>query len=111
MLESAWLMIGVIALCATAVALSTKTQAAGLYGSDDGVAIFSGIVGFISWGYMAYGTLQGVKVVGDAVTYTFQMPAVTYFCIMMALVPGYIALTGPAEMIHSRYRNPESKDV
>jgi len=109
MLQSAWIMIMVVALVSTGVALLTKTQAASLFANDDGIAIYSGIVGFIAWGYAAYGTLEGVQVVGDAVS-TFQMPSVTYFCIMLALIPGYIALTGPAEMIR-RARSTTAEDV
>lgn len=109
MLESAWLMIGFVALCATGVAVSTKTKAAALFGNDDGVAIFSGIIGFIAWGFFAYGSLN-VKVVGDSVTYTFQMPGVTFFGVMMALVPGFIALTGPTDIIR-RARRPDADEL
>lgn len=109
MLQSAWLFVGFVALCATAVAVSTKTRAASLYGNDDGVAIFSGIAGVISWGIWTYGTLE-VTVVGDAVTYTFSMPSLTFFGLMMAVIPAFIALTGPAEIV-SRYRNADARDI
>jgi hypothetical protein len=110
MLESAWLFIGFVALCSTAVALSTKTEVAGLYGSDNGIAIFAGIVGFLSWGVWTYGTFN-LQVVTDSGVEVFNMPSLTYFGIAMALIPAYIALTGPAETISSRYRNTDAKDI
>jgi len=100
MLQSAWLFIGACAVIATGVAVVTN---------DDGVAIVSGIVGFMSWGFWTYGTLN-VVVVGDSVTYTFQLPAVTYFGVMMALIPGFIALTGPTQIIN-RARKPQTEEL
>lgn len=110
MLESAWHFVGVVAILATGIAVSTKTAVAGAYPNDDGIAIFSGIVGFLSWGTWTYGTLAVDIVTNTGSTVTQSMPALTYFGIAMALVPGYIALTGPAEII-SRYRDPQTKDV
>lgn len=98
MLQSAWLLIALIALSTTAVAVSTKSKGAAIWPNDDGVAIMSGVVGFISWGMVAFGAFD-IRVVGDSVTYTFTMPYVAIFAVMMALIPGYIALTGPATII------------
>lgn len=109
MLESAWLFIGVVALCSTAVAVSTKTQAAALFPNDDGVAIMSGITGVIAWGVWTYGALD-VSVAADGTIHTFSMPSVAYFGVAMALIPAYIALTGPADIIN-RYRNADATDV
>jgi expansin (peptidoglycan-binding protein) len=111
MLESAWLFVGTVAILSTGVALSTKTEVAGLYGSDDGIAIFSGIVGFLSWGVWSYGALNLELVTNTGEIVTMAIPEVTYFGVAMALIPGYIALTGPAETISSRYRDTEAKDI
>jgi len=111
MLESAWLFIGFVALCSTGVALSTKTEVAGLYGSDDGIAIFSGIVGFLSWGVWTYGTLNLTVITNSGDRITAPMPELAYFGVAMALIPAYIALTGPAETISSRYRDTEANDI
>jgi len=100
MLESTWLFIGLGAFLTTGVAVLT---------TDDGVAIMSGIVGFLSWGFLAYGSLN-LKVVGDSVTYSFSQPGVTMWCVMMALVPGFIALTGPTDIIN-RYREPATEEL
>lgn len=89
MLESGWLFVGVVAILATALALFTD---------DDGVAILAGTAGTITWGVWTYGTLN-VRVVGDSVTYTFTMPSLTLLGIMLALLPAYIALTGPVELV------------
>jgi len=110
MLESAWLFIGFIALSVTAVAVLTQTQGAALIPNDDGVAIVSGTVGFVSWAIWTYGTLD-VEVVSDAGVEVFSMPSVTFFGIVMALIPAYVALTGPAEIIASRYKDPRAEDL
>jgi len=110
MLESAWLFIGVVAMLATGVAVSTKTKVAGAYPNDDGIAIFSGVISFISWGMVAYGALniEVITETGEIVSYS--MSSVTYFAIALALVPAYIALTGPVDIVR-RARNPDAKDV
>jgi hypothetical protein len=101
MLESAWLFIGLIATITTGVAVGT---------TDDGVAIVAGIAGFMSWGFWTYGTLN-VEIVTETGTVVSQsLPAVTYFGVMMALIPGFIALTGPTEIIN-RARKPSTEEL
>lgn len=109
MLESGWLFTGVVAILATGVALSTQTETVAKSGQSDGIAIMSGIAGFVSWGVWSFGTLD-VTVVGDSVTYSFSLPSLTMLGVMLALVPGYIALTGPADII-ARSREPNSREV
>ena len=110
MLQSAWLFIGVIALLVTGVSVLTKTEGARLIPNDDAVAIYSGIVGFVSWGIWTYGSLD-VRVVGDSVTYTFNMPAVTLFGVAMATIPAFIALTGPANIVRRAMDKPTADDL
>lgn len=110
MLQSAWLGIGIVALCATAVALSTKTKGAVLFPNDDGIAIYSGVVGFIAWSFVAYGALD-LQVVGDSTVHSFSMPSVTIFAVMMAVVPGFIALTGPVDIVRRARDNADLGDV
>lgn len=99
MLESTYLFIGATALVATAFAVSTQTQAAAWYDQyADPIAMVGGLLGFFSWAMLAYGSLN-VEVVGDAVTYSFSMPAVTFWCLGMAIPPLYVALTGPFEVV------------
>lgn len=100
MLESAWLFIGVCALFATGLAV---------YTNDNGVAMMMGTLGFVTWGVWTFGTLD-VTVVGDSTTFTFTMPAVTILGIVFALLPGYIALTGPIDLI-GRARQPNVDEV
>jgi len=109
MLLAVWLFIGVIGIGSTTIALSTQSEGARLWPNDDAVAIISGVVGFISWGLWTYGTLN-IEVAGDSTVYTFSTPAVTYFGIALALVPAYIALTGPVNIIN-RTRDTSAKDV
>jgi len=100
MLESAWLFIGAVAILATGLALTT---------TDDGMAIMAGVLGFVTWGVWTWGSLD-VRVVGDSVTYSFTMPSVTILGIAFAMVPAWIALTGPVDIV-SRYRQPNAEDL
>lgn len=110
MLKIGWIVITVVAMGATAIALSTKSEGAALWPNDDGVAIFAGVVGFVSWGFWTYGTLN-IEIVTETGTVVSQsMPAVTYFGLMMMLIPGYIALTGPVDIIR-RSRNATLDDL
>jgi len=110
MLQLTFLFVGVTAILATGVALSTQTQAAALFPNDDGIAIISGVVGFIAWGFFAYGALNVEVVTDSGTTVATSMPAVTYFAVALALIPGYIALTGPVNIIN-RARDTSAKDV
>lgn len=89
MLLSAWLFVGVVALAASGVALAT---------SDDGLAVMTGILGFVTWGVWTFGALN-LTVARDATVYTYSLPAVAIIGIAFALIPGFIALTGPVEVI------------
>ena len=89
MLLQAWLFIGVVALVASGVALMT---------SDDGLAVMTGILGFVTWGVWVFGSLN-LSVVRDATVYTYSLPAVAIVGIAFAIIPGFIALTGPVEVI------------
>lgn len=100
MLESAWLFTG---------ALATITTLGAVLTTDDGLAILTGTLGFILWGLWAYGTIDLV-VVADTTTYTYSMPELTIVGVAVSLLPAYIALTGPLELI-SRWRNPQTQDV
>lgn len=101
MLESGWLFTGFVAILATAMAL---------FVDDDGLAIVAGTAGTITWGIWTYGTLN-VRVVGDSVTYTFTMPALTLLGIALAIVPAYIALTGPVELVQRAHGGTTTEDL
>lgn len=98
MLQSAWLFVGLVAILATIGALLTD---------DDGIAIITGALGFVTWGIFAYGALN-VEVAEAPEPYV--MPEVTILAVALALIPGYIALTGPVEII-SRARDTDLQDV
>jgi len=110
MLESAWLFIGLISLCVTGVAVLTQTQGAALIPNDDGVAIMSGTVGFVSWAIWTYGAFN-IEVVTDNGVEAFTSTPVAIFGVLMALIPAYVALTGPAEIIASRYNKPDVDEL
>lgn len=100
MISTVWLFIGAIATLVTAGTIHT---------SDDGWAIVLGIAGFLTWGLFAYGALE-VTIVRNAVTYQYSMPIVTLFGLIMSLIPGYIALTGPADAIRN-YRSGDPDEL
>lgn len=109
MLESGWLFIGRIAFIWTlAVVLVAISVDPGDGGGDD-IAIVGGVVGFILWGVWTFGTLN-IEVVDGSSTTVFTHPELTLLGIAMALVPGYIALTGPIELI-KRARDPAADQL
>lgn len=100
MLESTYLFIGAVAVLTTSFAVvSTQTIARGWYGKRaNNVAEIGGLLGMFSWWLLAYGSLD-IRVVGDAVTYSFSQPAVTIWCLMMSIPPLYVAVKGPLEAL------------
>jgi len=110
MLESAWLFSGVLAILTTGVAVSTQPQTVAQGPQSDGIAIMSGIAGFITWGVFAFGSLNVEVVAQDGSINSFALPEITILAVMFSLVPGLIALTGPADII-ARSRDPDTRNV
>ncbi|MGK7294864.1 MAG: hypothetical protein ACNS61_03425 [Candidatus Wenzhouxiangella sp. M2_3B_020] len=106
MLESAFLFVGRIAFVWTLVVVIGATY---LDDQDDALAIMGGVIGFVLWGVWTFGTLN-IEVVGGGVSYTFSHPELTILGVALAMVPGYIALTGPIEII-GRYRDATMDDL
>lgn len=100
MLESAWLFVGLVAGTVTAIGVLT---------TDGAVAEVSGAAGIVAWLIWTYGAFD-VRVVGDATTYTFNMPAIAMFGLAMALVPAWLLLDGVIGMAE-RYRNPDADEL
>lgn len=100
MILSAWLFVGLVAVLVTGVAVTT---------SDNGIAIVSGTLGFILWGVFAFGAYD-VTVVTDSAVRQQTMPFVALVGVMMAIVPAFVALTGPIEIIQ-RYRRGSPDDL
>lgn len=93
MLESAWLFLGVLGILSLGAAVTT---------ADDAVAIVAGTLGFVLWGVWTYGSLD-VEVVADTTIHRFEMPTVSLVGLALAIVAGYIALTGPVELVSRVY--------
>jgi len=110
MLESAWLFSGALAILASGVAVSTQTQTGAQNPASDNIAILSGIAGFITWGVFAFGSLNVEVVAQDGSVESFALPEITLLAVMFALVPGLIALTGPADTIES-HLDPDRREV
>lgn len=102
MLESTYLMTAAVSLIMTVLGIVIV--------KDWSLTTLLCTAAFVGWGIVAYGSLD-VRVVGDAVTYTFSMPEVTVFAALMSLVPGYVALIGPAEAIGQRVGSPRQEDI
>lgn len=100
MILQAWLFVGVVAILASGMALLT---------TDDGVAVLTGVLGFVAWGVWVFGSLN-LQVVRDATVYTFSSPVVAFIGIAFALVPAWIALTGPVEII-GRWREGDHREL
>jgi len=109
MLETAWLFIGAIAFGWTVVTLAVAIYADVSQQTGDGIAMLGGIVGFTLWAVWTFGALD-ITVVGESVTYQFSHPELAIVGVAMSLIPGYIALTGPIELV-ARARDPEMRDV
>lgn len=106
MLETGWLFLGRAALVWTlaVVLASSYYREAG-----DDVAMVGGTIGFVLWGVWSFGTLN-VEVVSGGSVITSSSPALTLVGVAMAIIPGYLALTGPIEMV-ARYRRAEQGDL
>jgi len=109
MILSAWLFVGAIAFVWTLVTVIAAAYADPRDRQGDAVAIIGGTLGTVLWGVWTYGTLE-IVVVDSTTTYSFAHPELTILGIAMAMVPGYIALTGPIELIN-RAREPRTDEI
>lgn len=100
MLLSAWLVAVTVAVLATIGALTT---------TDDGLAIITGIIGFLTFGIAAFGALD-LRVVRGATTYQFTQTELAILLVALSLLPGWIALTGPVQIIQ-RVRETRMEEV
>jgi len=110
MLASAWLFVGAVAFLWTVVAVTGGVVAGAQAGRGDGIATVGGVVGFVLWGVWTFGALNVEVVTDSGSTVTMTHPELAIVGVMMALVPGYIALTGPIELV-SRYRDASPEDL
>lgn len=109
MLESAWLFVGRIAFAWTVLTVIAAVYVDPVDDTGDGLATIGGVVGFILWGVWTFGALD-VSVVDGSSTITFTHPELAILGVALSLVPGYIALTGPIELIN-RARDPRTDEI
>lgn len=109
MLESAWLFVGRIAFAWTVLTVIGAVYVDPVDDTGDGLATIGGVVGFILWGVWTFGALDVSVVVGSS-TITFTHPELAILGVALSLVPGYIALTGPIELIN-RAREPRTDEI
>lgn len=100
MLLWTWVAVGAIGLGATAFALRTP---------DDAAAIITGTIGAITWGVWTYGSLN-IQVVTQCCVRNLSYPSVTLLGLALSLIPMYIALTGPTELV-DRARDTRQEDL
>jgi len=110
MYETAWLFVGRIAFLWTVLTLAAAVYVDPVDDAGDGLATIGGVVGFVLWGVWTFGTLEIVTVASDGTKFVFTQPELTMLGIALSLVPGYIALTGPIELIN-RARQPRTDDI
>jgi len=89
MIQSAWLFAGLVAILATTGALAT---------TDDGMAIVLGVAGTGGWGVTGYGALD-LELVSNGTEFSFTSPTIALLCFGVSLIPLYIALTGPINIV------------
>jgi hypothetical protein len=108
MLQGAWLFIGFAALLMTlgtlAIAAVSTPQGAG-----DALTMVGGTVGFLLWAMWAVGALSVTTYSGGS-EFTNSHPELAVLGVALAMVPGYLALTGPIDLI-GRYRNAGTNDL
>lgn len=109
MLESAWLFIGAIAFAWTVLAVIAAAYLDSTNARADGVVSNAGVIGFILWGVWTFGALN-IEVVDEGSTVTFTHPELAIAGVAMALIAGYLALTGPIELI-GRARDPSQREL
>lgn len=95
MLESAWLFVGRVAFAWTVL---VAIAALWVNVRDDLIVIVGGTAGFVMWGVWLFGALN-VEVASNGTVLDFAMPPVAVLGLVMALVNGYLAITGPIEVI------------
>lgn len=88
MLLAAWLFVGALATLVTVGVVLTD---------DSGVGIVGGVLGVVLWAVWTFGAFN-IEVTTGGVSLTFTSAPVAIVGVAMALVPGYIALTGPVEL-------------
>lgn len=91
MLDLAWLFIGLIGLVATIAAVATD---------ENEIAIVAGLLGMFAWLLWSFGAYAGIETASGT---EYQMWPVALLGTAIALVPGFIALTGPIEILGNAY--------
>lgn len=109
MLETGWLFVGRIAMLWTVLTVAGAAYVRPDDHTGDALATVAGVVGFVLWGVWTFGALD-VEVVDNGGTVTFSQPELAIVGVTLALVPGYIALTGPINII-GRAREPDMREV
>lgn len=109
MLESGWLFVGRVAFVWTLVTVLGAVLVEPTDKAGDWLVTVGGGVGFVVWGVWTFGSLD-VEVVSGGTVVTLAHPELTILGVVMAIIPGYLALTGPIEMI-SRARDTHMEDL
>lgn len=110
MIESAFLFVGVVALVWTLATLAAAVVANNGNPAADALASNAGVVGFVLWGVWTFGSLN-IEVANGTTVYTFTHPELALVGIVMALVCGYVAITGPLDLIYRAMASPGQRDL
>lgn len=107
MLESAWLLLGLMGFVWTILVTITSSLV-----DEEGYdfIIVGASAGLVIWGVWTFAAISGVEVASDATVYNFRMAPVALVGIAMALPNLYLALLGPIEII-GRVNDTDMTDV
>lgn len=98
MIESAWLQVGRIAFLWTVFIVAVAIYADPREGVGDGIVTVGGAVGFVLWGVWTFGALN-IQTLDGGSEFTYTHPEIAILGVALALLPGYLALTGPLELV------------
>lgn len=105
MYETHFLFLGTIAFLWTVLTALAASVLETADNSQDALAMVAGVIGFILWGVWSFAALNVQVIAGGQTTATtYSSPELAIVGVMLALVPGWIALTGPFELV-SRWRD------
>jgi len=107
MWAGAWLFLGALCMLWTAAILYLATR-----DSVDtaGVSSVAGVVGVILWLVWSWGSLELTVVANDGTEVAFSHPELAAVGLMMAWLPGYVALFGPFDIL-KRVRRGDIDDI
>lgn len=105
-----WLFLGFVAFTWTLVLVAIAAVSTP---DTDGLATYGGIVGFVLWLVWSFGALEHTIVKasgGSMLEQTQTHPELALVGLLMSTIPGFIALTGPFDLVR-RWRTGDIDEL